>query len=562
MKQILARPHYVFITLCIFIFFSCNSVNNAPSPELIKSIDLKRGNVISCGVPSSDFGSVKFEISCTEVQKDFDLGIAILHSFEYDEAEKVFAKIIDEEPGCAMAYWGVAMSNYHPLWAPPNKEELEKGAKAIAIAASLPQKTAREKDYINAMNAFYTNWEKLDHRTRSLQYKNAMEKIYTAYPGDKEAAVLYALALDATADPADKTFANQKKAYNILTSLHPRQPDHPGIVHYIIHSYDYPGLAAEALPAARQYAAIAPASAHAQHMPSHIFTRLGLWDECIRSNLQAAESARCYAQGTGINAHWDEELHMIDYLAYAYLQKGENEQAKKQWDYLKTIQEVKPYNFKVAYSFASVPARYVLENKLWKEAAGLSSHISEERWKDFPWQKAILHFTRSLGAVHTGDLAAAKKELAVMNILHDTLLGQKDTYKANQVMIQMKIAEAWILFKEGKKDDALKMMTAAADMEDKTEKHPVTPGEILPARELLADMWMELNNPAAALKNYEATLIKRPNRFNTLYRAAHTARELKNDNKAREYYQQLLAISGSAATRKVEVEEARSFLKM
>lgn len=549
---------YLLYCVIIFLSISCNSKKDTPSAESIKAIDLKRGDVIFCGAPSGEFGSVKFEISCAAAQKDFDMGIAILHSFEYDEAEKIFAKIIDAEPGCAMAYWGVAMCNYHPLWAPPNKTELEKGAKAIAIAVSLHQKTAREKEYINAMSTFYTNWEKTDHRSRSLQYKNAMEKIYAAYPEDKEAAVFYALALDAIADPADKTFANQKKAYSILTALHPGQPDHPGVVHYIIHSYDYPELAMEALPAARKYAAIAPASAHAQHMPSHIFTRLGLWDESIKSNLQAAESARCYAQGTGIKAHWDEELHMIDYLAYAYLQKGENSTAKKQWDYLKTINEVKPYNFKVSYSFAAVPARYVLENKLWAEAASLTTHISDERWTAFPWQKAILHFTRSLGAAHTGDVVAAKKEWASMKALHDTLIHQKDPYRAKQVMIQMKMAEAWMMFGKGDKTAAIKMMETAASMEDETEKHPVSPGEVLPARELLADMWMEMNNPAAALKAYEATLKKRPNRFNTLYGAGLAAELTGNKTAAGKYYQQLLASAGNGD--RVELEKAKTFL--
>lgn len=543
-------------------FLSCNAKNETPSAELIKAIDLKRGDVIFCGPPSSEFGSAQFEISCKgDIQKDFDLAISILHSFEYDEAEKVFAKIIDKEPSCAMAYWGVAMSNYHPLWAPPNKEELEKGAKAIAIAKSLEQKTARENDYINAMSAFYTDWEKQDHRSRSLLYKNAMEKIYTDYPGDKEAAAFYALALDATADPADKTFANQKKAYKILTALHPGQPDHPGIVHYIIHSYDYPELAIEALPAARKYAAIAPASAHAQHMPSHIFTRLGLWDECIKSNLEAAASARCYAEGTGIKAHWDEELHMIDYLAYAYLQKGENELAKKQWDYLKTINKVNPYNFKVAYSFAAVPSRYVLENKLWKEAATLTTHIGKEQWEKFPWQEAIIHFTRSLGAAHIGDIASAKKEQTIMMTLHDSLISQKDQYRAKQVMIQVNAAGAWILLKEGKKDEALKMMTLAADMEDETEKHPVSPGEVLPARELLADMWMELKEPAKALQAYEATLKKRPNRFNALYGAALAARQLDKKDKTAGYYKQLVTVSNSTTTGRTELNEAKLFLK-
>ncbi|MBC7936513.1 MAG: hypothetical protein H7Y86_14280 [Rhizobacter sp.] len=558
MKKLFARLYGLFV---ITLLFSCNSKSNLPSSELINEIDLKRGDVILCGAPSGELGSVNFEISNTAVQKDFDLAISILHSFEYDEAEKVFAKIIDKEPACAMAYWGVAMSNYHPLWESPNKEELQKGAKAIALAQSIQQITAREKDYINAMSAFYTDWEKVNHRSRSLQYNNAMEKLFAAYPADKEAAVFYALSLNATADPADKSFANQKKAYKILTALYPGQPDHPGIIHYIIHSYDYPGLAMEALPAARKYAAIAPASAHAQHMPSHIFTRLGLWDECIRSNLQAAAAARCYAEGTGNKAHWDEELHMIDYLMYAYLQKGDNEQAKKQWEYLNTIKEVKPYNFKVSYCFAAVPARYVLENKLWKEAAASGTYENDDRWKEFPLQTAILHFTRALGAAHTGDIVAAKKDCDIMQVLHDTLMSQKDVYKARQVMVQMKTAQAWISLAEGNRASAFQTMELAADMEDETEKHPVSPGEVLPAREMLADMWLQLNNPVEALKAYEADLLQRPNRFNALYGAAMAAELSGNKTAAEKYYRQLLIVVGNTQSARPELLKAKSFLE-
>ncbi|MEO6542081.1 MAG: hypothetical protein ABIN74_13845, partial [Ferruginibacter sp.] len=339
------------------------------------------------------------------------------------------------------------------------------------------------------------------------------------------------------------------------------EPDHPGIVHYIIHSYDYPELAALALPAARKYAAIAPSSAHAQHMPSHIFTRLGLWDDCITSNLAAASSATCYAESAGIKGHWDEELHAMDYLVYAYLQKGDNQQAKKQWDYLKTINEVHPFNFKVAYAFASIPARYVLENKLWKEAAGLTVHNEKVPWQNFPWQKAIIHFARVLGSVHTGNITQARSELQKLNTLHDTLVAQKDDYKANQVMIQVKTAEAWILFKEGKNDEAFKLMNMAADMEDNTEKHPVTPGEVIPARELLGDMLMQMNKPEMALEVYKSSLKKHPNRFNAVYGAGLAAEKSNNSAKADLYYNQLIGIANTAGSNRPELERARLFLK-
>ncbi|MGG9962436.1 hypothetical protein [Ferruginibacter sp. SUN106] len=504
-----------------------------------------------------------FETSCGEnAKKDFDLAIALLHSFEYDEAEKVFAKVIDSYPACAMAYWGVAMCNYHQVWpSPPSPSDLDKGNKAIAIAQSIKQKSQRETDYINAIAAFYKDWKTIDHRTRSLKFESAMEKLYQQYPDDKEAAIFYALTLDGTADPADKSYRNQKKAGAILTSLYPGEPDHPGIVHYIIHSYDYPELAALALPAARKYASIAPASAHAQHMPSHIFTRLGLWDECIQSNLVSTASAKCYAENAGIKGHWDEELHGMDYLVYAYLQKGENDLAKKQYDYLKTITVVQPANFKVAYAFAAIPARYYLENKMWAAAANLEMSSANFDWQKFPWQKAILHFAKLLGAAHTGNINLAKAELKNLNNSYDTLTAQKDMYKANQVLIQIRTGEAWISLAERKTSEALQLMQQAAAMEDKTEKSPVTPGEVIPAKELLADMLMELNKPAEALAAYEDNLKIHPNRFNGLYGAGLASEKINNAEKAKYYYQQLTVVSNSATAKRPELEKAKLFLK-
>jgi tetratricopeptide (TPR) repeat protein len=388
----------------------------------------------------------------------------------------------------------------------------------------------------------------------------AMEGLHNAYPADKEAAIFYALALVGAADASDKTYRNQKRAGEILIGLYPREPNHPGIVHYLIHAYDSPELASLALPAARKYAAIAPSSAHAQHMPSHIFTRLGLWDEAIRSNAGAASSAKCYAESAGIKGHWDEELHAIDYLVYAYLQKGDNASAMQQLDYLKTIKRVEPANFKVAYAYAAVPARYVLENKLWKEAASLHVYPSNVAWQKFPWQKAIVHFTRLLGNVHTGSLTAAKEELKALQVLRDTLAAQKDAYKTNQVAIQIKAGEAWIAFAQGEKQDALQLMTEAADAEDKTEKAPVTPGEVLPAKELLADLLMQLNKPAEALMAYDIDLKKHPNRFNGLYGAAAACEKLNDATKATGYYKQLVGVAGGLKGGRPELQKAKAYL--
>lgn len=543
------------------MLLSCMKKKASPSEAVIKEMNLKRGAVISCGPSDQQFGSVAFEISSRKnLQNKFNFAITLLHSFEYDEAEKAFANIIDEFPDCAMAYWGVAMSNFHPLWTPPSKPELKKGAKAIAIAQSITLKTKREEYYINAIAAFYQDWDKVDHKTRCLNFEKGMEYLHAKYPHDKEAAIFYALALNAAADPADKSFKKQKKAGSILATLYPDEPNHPGIVHYIIHTYDYPELATLALPAARKYASVAPSSAHALHMPSHIFTRLGLWGESIKSNLVSVSSAQCYAQQVGIKEHWDEEIHGLDYLVYAYLQTGDNKLAKAQLDYLKTIKEVYPVNFKVAYAFAAIPARYVLENKLWQEAADLKSHDANFPWKDYPWQNAIIHFTRLIGLVHMGNTALANTELKELQQIYSTLTEQKDSYKANQVQIQIKTAEAWLRLKEGKKKEALLLMKSATDLEDHTEKHPVTPGEITPARELLGEMLLALNQPARALEAFEINLKKHPNRFNGLYGAGLAAEKSGEREKATFYYRQLLAIVGSVDSNRSELTTIKLFL--
>lgn len=563
MKYLLNTLLWLFCILSVAALISCNGNNSVPSKELINQIDLKRGNVISCGSPDKQFGSVDFEMTCNEkAKKDFNLAIELLHSFEYDESEKVFAKVIDETPECAMAYWGVAMCNFHPLWTPPTEAELQKGSKAIGIANTISKKSERESAYINAIATFYQDWNKTDHHTRCINYEKAMGKIHTAYPDDKEAAIFYALSLDASANPNDKTYINQKKAGSILNALYPSEPNHPGIIHYIIHTYDYPGLAELALPAARKYAAVAPNSAHALHMPSHTFTRLGLWDECIKSNLASVASAKCYAEQSGIKGHWDEELHGMDYLMYSYLQKGENKLANEQLKYLETIHEVHPANFKVAYAFAAIPARFLLENKNWYRAATLQMAPANFSWLQFPWQESIIHFTRLLGAAHLGNIKNANIELEKLKLLHDTLEQQKDEYKSQQVAIQIKTGEAWIQFAKEKTTVALNLMKLAADMEDGTEKHPVTPGEVLPARELLGDMLLQINQYENALLAYEAVLQKCPNRFNSLYGAGLAAEKSEQKQKAVFYFKQLLTISDTLKSDRPELAATRNFLAM
>ncbi len=526
----------------------------------LAALELKQGAVITCGPPDQEFGKVAFATSCPDAAADFNLALALLHSFEYDEAEKVFARIIAANPDCVLAYWGVAMSNFHPLWTPPSEAELRKGQRAIQLARALPRPSDREAGYLDAIAAYYEQWQQADHRTRCLRFEKAMEKLAADHPTDKDAAIFYALALTAAADPADKTYSRQQKAGALLTKLYPAEPDHPGIIHYLIHAYDSPALASLALPAARKYASVAPSSAHALHMPSHIFTRLGLWSECIQSNQASVSSAHCYAEAAGIKGHWDEELHGLDYLMYAYLQEGNNQQATELRQYLKTIKEVNPVNFKVAYAYAAIPARYVLENRRWAEAAVLPLQPAGFPWATFPWQKSIVHFTRLMGNVHLGKLPEAQAELDELVRLQGLLNGQKDAYKANLVGIQVGTGQAWIHFKQGNNAEALKHMQRAAELESQTEKHPVTPGEVLPARELLADLLLALNQPAAALTAYETSLKDHPNRFNGVYGAALAAEKAGDRQKAGAYYQQLLRLAQPAAAPRPELALAKQFL--
>ena len=523
-------------------------------------MDLKSGQVISCGPPEKEFGLVDFDMTCDEkIKPDFNTAVELLHSFEYAESEKVFAKIIETAPECAMAYWGVAMCSFHPLWEPPTDADLKKGAKAIEIGNRIAKKSQRETDYISAVAAYYKDWSTTKPDGRAQNFEKAMQQLHEKYPADKEAAIFYALSLDAAASPMDKSYANQKRAGEILNDLYSKEPNHPGIIHYIIHTYDYPQIANLALDAARRYAEVAPSSSHALHMPSHIFVRLGLWDDCIKSNTQSVAAAKCYAESAGIKAHWDEELHGLDYLVYAYLQKGDNASAREQLKYIIGIDSVYPLNFKCAYTFAAVPARIALENKNWEEAANVQLHQNFP-WKKFPWQESIIHFARLLGNVHFGNIDAAKVELAKLNELHDTLENLTDRNRTKAVAIQIKAGEAWIEFVNGNKPKALDLMKSAADMEDSTSKHPVTPGEVRPARELYADMLLQVKQNDKALQQYESVLQNNPNRFNSVYGAAVASQRMGNLKKTSLYYKQLVSFADLRSDRS-ELLDAVDFLK-
>jgi hypothetical protein len=502
----------------------------------------------------SKLGKVNFPVSCDPaVQPQFNSAVAMLHSFWYEKASDTFAAVAEKDPACGMAYWGMAMTHYHQIWEAPGPADLKAGVEAVEKAKSVGAKTQRERDYIAAIGTFYKDSDKLDHRTRALGYEQAMEQLQARYLDDREAAVFHALALVATAPPTDKTYVNQRKAGAILEPIFAEQPDHPGVAHYIIHAYDYPPLAPDALEAARRYAKIAPDSPHALHMPSHIFTRLGLWEESIDSNLASAASAQK-------NDAPGNELHAKDYLIYAYLQEGRDSEAKNA---LKAVLHGRADDSQYVnwlYATGTSPARYAVERHRWSEAAALPVPPNTFPRERYSWTEANLHFARALGASHIGDTEAARKDLQQLAAIRDLLTQENTKYWADQVDIQRESAAAWITFAEGKREDALQQMRSAADHEDKTDKNNVTPGVILPARELLGEMLLELKQPAEAMVEFEATLRTAPNRFNSLSGAARAAKLSGDSEKARSYYAKLLAICGHADGDRSELQDARSLL--
>jgi hypothetical protein len=506
-------------------------------------------------------GVVNFTVSCNSAaQQQFNRAVALLHSFWYEEAAKGFVEVTKTDPKCGMGYWGIAMSFYHPVWSPPVAAELRNGSAAVQEANVVGARTQRERDYIAAIGAFYKDADKFDHRTRALAYEKAMEQLYLRYPKDDEAAIFYALALLGTALPTDKTYAKQRKAGEILNKVLLSEPEHPGVAHYLIHSFDYPALAPMALAAARSYAKIAPSSPHALHMPSHIFTRLGLWQESIESNIASAAAAKNYAARMHPGAASFDQLHAMDYLAYAYLQTTQDGKVKEIVDALYAINKVDANTFAAAYAFAAIPARYALERRQWAEAAALKVHPADFPWSDFPYAEAMIYFARSLGASRSGDTASASKDIERLSSIQRSLAEAKETYWATQVEIERRSAAAWLAHAEGKQDEALKLMRSAADLEGSTEKNPVTPGAIVPARELLGELLLELREPRLALKEFEASLLVAPNRFNGLYGAARAA-ELSGDReKARTFYAQLTMLGEHSDGTRPALQAAKVFL--
>jgi len=499
---------------------------------------------------------VDFATSCSPaVQQPFRHAVWTLHSFWYPEALKDFTALTESDPDCAIGYWGIAMSHWYPLWYPPTAASLKAGSEAVEKVMAAPTKTEREKDYVNAIAAFYRDNDKLDHRTRAVAYEKAMEQVYLKYPEDREAAVFYALALDTTALPTDKTYANQKKAAE-------QQPNHPGVVHYLIHSDDSAQFAQAGLDAAICYAKIAPDVPHALHMPSHIFTRLGMWQESIDSNTAAGKASLAYIQkAAGPGAYDDQTVHAMDYLEYAYLQTAQDSAAKAVVDKLDAFQRsTSSAAIGAAYPVAAIPVRFALERRDWAAAASLSTPAIGFPLERFPWAEAMISFSRALGEARTGNIAGAQAEIANLQSLRDKLSAANNIYWANQVEVQRLGAAGILAHVQGDDTKAVELVRAAADLEATMDKHPATPSPVLPARELLADLLLELNQPAAALTEYKEMLRTDPNRFRSILGEARAAKQSGDTAAAHDAYQKLVALSKPAGPERPELEEAKAYL--
>ncbi len=501
-------------------------------------------------------GQVQFKVSCTaEAQKKFNRAMALYHSFAWKAAQPAFTEITQLDPKCAMAWWGLAMNAAENPFGWPVGMKLAEGAEAIEKAKQVGAGTARERDYIAALEVLYRDHASTPHRPRALAYEEAMGKLAERYPDDVEARILYALAVSGNHDLNDKTFARPLKAAGMLEPLFVALPQHPGVAHYLIHSYDYPPIAQKGLVAAKRYAQVAPSAPHAQHMPSHIFTRVGAWDDSIAANQRSVQAAVGDPRYTA---------HGMDYMVYAYLQLADDTRAAKVFTDAGTA--VRPEKgkagFAEAFGLAAMPARLTLERGRWAEAGKieLPTNLSEADWKRYPQAESVQAFARAIGAARSGDAAGARREIERLGQLQRALAERKLGYWAEQSEVQAKVATAWALRAEGKDAEALAALRAAADHEDRTEKHVVTPGPILPARELLGDLLLELNLPAEAVAQYEASIAKEPSRFRGVYGAARAAELAGDREKARKHYGHLIHQVGDGGAERPELRQAKAFM--
>jgi tetratricopeptide (TPR) repeat protein len=487
---------------------------------------------------AEEIGSIHFATSCAKsVEGGFNRAVALLHSFQYEQARRAFEEVAKRDRQCAMAEWGIAMTHYHGLWGNGDSAAGRSALlRAKEIAAGNPKTTARETGYIQALEEVYRE-DGQDAGAHAGAFEQKMGELQAAYPNDSEAAIFHALTLAITAPKTDKTFANQRKCGEILEPIFKRQPHHPGIAHYIIHCYDNPVLAEQGLGAARMYAKIAPASAHANHMPSHLFTRVGSWDESIRSNIRAAQLAE-EAEKTSTNGEArDQRLHAMDYLEYAYLQSGRVQQAKDVLKEMRALRPVPGLTLTGDYAVAAIPARLAMELQNWNEASNLQVPDGK------PWTQAITWTAIGIGAARSGNSGKAAEAQQKLATLRDAISGQKDMYWSKQVEVQRREVAGWIAQASGKGTEAVATLQSAAELEESMDKHAVTPGPVTPAREVLAEVLALQNRPQQALAEYQAVLRVAPNRFNALY-GAGTAADAGGDARlASEYFQRLTQVA-------------------
>lgn len=508
---------------------------------------------------AEQYGSVHFPISCSGgAQQSFERGVAMLHSFEYEDAEATFAAVARHDPNCAMAYWGEAVSYFHPWWQPPDAPHLKLGRKASDRAVAIGGKTPREQEYITAIADYYRLSERLDSRARALNYQKAMEHLYTAYPDDREAALFYAMLLGANAPRRDSSYADHKKAGAILEKIFAESPNHPGVAHYIIHVYDNPVLANRALAAARSYAKIAPSAVHALHMPSHIFIQVGSWQEAIDSNLASLAAARAWVAKSHRKELWDMQAHAQDFLAYAYLQTGQDALAKKVRDEVSSYRDRFGESPMASYSaLLGIPARYALERHQWSEAASLPM-----RKVPMPLFEAETYFAKAIGCARTGDLIGARSNADKLAELRDRLPhgNQGSVGNADLVEVEHLEAQAWLAHAEERDADAVKLMKSAIALEGSTTAR-LFPAPLSPGNEQLGDLLLEQNQPEQALAAYEASLQLNPNRFNSLFGAGRAAETAGVGSKAETYYSQLLTMCKNSESERPELHSAKSFLE-
>jgi len=504
-------------------------------------------------------GTVKFPMSCSNTAKpQVERGLALLHHMTYEGSKAAFAAATRTDPDCAMGYWGQAMTYIHPLWSDaPSKKDFERGQALVGEARARGQKTDRENAYIAAVGAYYEKgWNK--NEAANLQnFEAGWENVYRQFPEDIEAACFYALAHMATANPADKTYTKQKQAGTIAEKVLVQVSDHPGAHHYLIHAYDYTTLASKALDTARSYGQIAPDIPHALHMPTHIFTRVGLWPESIKMNKRSATAALKHPAGSEVSLHYP---HALDYLVYAYLQQADDHKARQVMEEILDPDGSFQTHIAASYAFTAIPARFVLERQQWAEAAALESKLPDNYpIEKFPAMEAITYFARAMGAARSGNVNMANQALEKLTALNKKA-GETSAYWAKQVEILRLSSLAWIMYQEGGKEEALNVMQNAAELESSTEKHPVTPGEILPARELLADMLLDMGRYREAQTEYETALNRSPNRFNSLYGAGLAAELGGNKSEAVLYYKKIVEITESIKTDREQLKRAKMFL--